>query len=988
MRDSSSGLQRAFFVGLLVAVVGLLGFGATAMAQAQQQEQPATQEQFKEEVVVTGTLIPRPTLEAMSPVTTMDVEELTYRGMTRLEDLLTSLPMVFNAQNSTISNGASGTATIDLRYLGAVRTLVLVDGKRLPSGDVFSPSPDLNFIPAALVKRVDILTGGASSTYGADAVAGVVNFVLDKDFEGVRATVNGGGYEHDNNNDWVQAMNARKNFNAPSGQAWDGGQFNADVALGGKFADGKGHAWGYLDYRKTAGLLKDRRDYLNCSVLGLTGGPPACGGSSTIPDGRFYVYDADYNSFGSYTLDRGGPGNTLRTYNSSTDPYNYAIWNYMQRPDTKYSGGGSVTYEFNKHVQAYVDVMMMDDHSDAQIAPSADFGNTALLNCDNPMLSAQEYQTLCVQAGYGPHDMANIVIGKRNVEGGPRDASLDHTSFRLVGGFKGEIDKVWSYDIYGLEAQTKQVQNYLNDMNVTRLQDALIVDGDPNDPSTWACRSGNTGCVPWNVFKLGGVTQAALDYLQLPLVEVGTTKGESVNGNFTANLREYGIALPSATEGLKLALGGDYRKEFLIINPDLAFQQGWGSGQGGPTLPVNGFYDVKEFFAELLVPLVQGAKGAKDLSLSLGYRYSDYNINGSHPTYKAEASYTPIDDLKFRIGFNRAVRAPNVGELFTPQGIALLGSIDPCAGSAPSATQAQCALTGVSAAQYGHVLENPAQQYNGIQGGNANLNPETADTKTFGLVITPTALAGFTATFDYYNIKIKDVIGALNPDDIIKQCLATGNPALCSLIHRDVAGTLWLLQGAAAGYTLANNQNVGELRAEGIDTNLTYVLPAGNSFFNFSLIGTYDMKSETNTGLYTYDCKGLYGNQCGDPTPTWRHLARFSWETGKLVLSMGWRYVGAVKVDVSSDQSALYDAGATADFAAAGSAQIPAYNYIDLAVSWNITKGIQWTFGVNNIADKEPPLGAGFSPNDYGPGFHGTYDPYGRFVHSAINFTF
>ena len=221
-----------------------------------------------EQIQVTGSLIPRPTLEAMSPVTTLEVEELTYRGINRVEDLLTSLPQVFVAQNSSMSNNASGTATVDLRYLGQNRTLVLIDGRRMPSGDAFSQGADLNFIPSALVKRVDVLTGGASATYGADAVAGVVNFVLDKDFTGFRGGVEWSSYQHNNSNTLAESINKAKGFSYPTGSMWNDGPTDFNAAFGSKFADGKGHASFYLDYRQTNAITKDARDYTNCSVLG------------------------------------------------------------------------------------------------------------------------------------------------------------------------------------------------------------------------------------------------------------------------------------------------------------------------------------------------------------------------------------------------------------------------------------------------------------------------------------------------------------------------------------------------------------------------------------------------------------------------------------------------------------------------------------------------------------------------------------------------
>ncbi len=964
---------------VLIAAVAVIGTVAPALAQ---EEQPA-ETKFKEEVEVTGSLIPRPTLEALSPVTSLEIEELSYRGLTRIEDLLTALPQIFAAQNSTIANGATGTATVDLRYLGSVRTLVLIDGQRMSAGDAFAVAPDLNFIPSALVKRVDVLTGGASSVYGADAVAGVVNFVLDKEFEGFRGGIQFGGFQHTNDNEIARAMNKARGFTAPEGSVWDGGALNANIALGGKFADGKGHASAYLDYRKTSAVRKDRRDYTNCAPrMGATG--PFCGGSSTIPLGRFIVFDKDFNFKGDYTLDQSGPGNTFRNRVAS-DVYNYAPHNFMQRPDEKYTAGGFVTYDWNRHFEAYANVMFMDDYTDAQIAPSGNFGNTALLNCDNPMLSPQQRQLLCTNAGYGPNDMANVIILRRNVEGGPRVAQLRHTAFRMVAGLKGEIDDAWSYNVFGLHAEMRSPQSYKNDLNVVRLQDALIVDGDPNDPSTWHCRSGNAGCVPWNIFKIGGVTQAALDYLSIPLVLDSGTKTEMLSARLTGDLKEYGWTLPTATEGVQLALGTEYRKEFLVVNPDLAYREGWGSGQGGPTNPVSGSYNVKEAFVEALVPLVQGAAGVKDLSLELGYRYSDYNPAGKHPTWKAQLGWAPTADLKVRAGANRATRAPNVVELFTPQGLGLGGSQDICAGPNPTATREQCARTGVSPSQYGNILPNPAGQYNTLGGGNPNLTPEIADTITAGLVVTPSALSGFSVALDFFNVDITDTIGTLGADDIINACANTGDPRLCSLIKRDRAGTLWLTPD---GYTITTNQNIGTRTVKGIDANLSYMLPVGKSLVTFNLIGSYLRKQEINTGLYTYDCMGYFGNQCGIPSPRWRHLSRIGWEIGDFTLSLGWRLITSVLNDDASPNPALSDPGMIPRLKANSTYRYPNYNYIDIAATYKLAQGIQIRLGVNNIADKEPPLGPDMTDNDYGPGFYGTYDPYGRYIHSALQFTF
>lgn len=938
-----------------------------------------------ETVQVTGTLIPRPTLEAMSPVTTMDVETITYQGSTRVEDLLISLPQVFVAQNSTIANGASGTATVDLRNVGSNRTLVLIDGRRMSGGDAWETAPDLNFIPSALVRRVDVLTGGASSVYGADAVAGVVNFVLDREFEGVRGGVQLAAYQHNNRNTVAQSMNEVKGFNFPTGSVWNKAPFDFNLALGGRFSERKGHAAAYIDYRTMSAIQKDQRDYTNCSG-GLGENGPICSGSGTWQNGRFLAISADGSFTRDYVLDTSGSGDQFRA-RTANDVYNYAPANFMQRPDTRWAGGGFLTYEWNRHVNGYAEIMVMDDYTDAQIAPSGDFGNTGYVNCNNPMLSAQQRKLLCTDMGYGPNDLAEVYIYRRNVEGGGRISQMRHTSLRFSFGARGDINDQWRWDTYGLQAQMHSPQSYANDFNTNNIQDALLVDGEPGDPSTWRCRSGNPNCVPWNIFRAGGVTQESLDYLQLPLVLNSGTRTRVINGTLTGDLKDYGLFLPSAIEGIRVAFGGEYRDENLFVNPDLAYRLAMGAGQGGPTLPVEGDYDVKEFFAEGLIPLVQDLPGMQDLSLELGYRYSDYSSTGGWPTYKVQASWSPADDLKLRLGFNRATRSPNVRELFEAQGLGLNGSQDICAGTNPTASREQCIRAGVPAEWYGRVLPNPADQYNTWEGGNTALEPEVADTLTAGLVFIPRMIPGFTAALDFYNIKIKDTIGSLGADDIINQCAATGDPFLCGLIHRDRLYTLWALTD---GYTITTNQNVGKRESQGLDVNASYARAVGSlGSITANMIGTYLMNNKVDTGLYAYDCKGYFGNQCGIPTPAWRHMARVSWETRfNTTLSVGWRLVGPVTNDDGSPNEALADSGNIETLQVNDIYKIGTHNYIDVAGAYNFGPRYRLVFGVNNVFDKEPPLAPGMQDNDYGTGFYGTYDPMGRYLFTGIQFNF
>ena len=983
---------------LAVLILPLL-FSLSSRVAAEEQAKPeqtaeekakaekAEQEKLRvyEEVTVTGSLIPRQDIEALSPVTVVEAQEVTYQGTGRVEDLIQSLPQVFASQNSTVSNGASGTATVDLRHLGAVRTLTLLNGHRMAAGDAFADGGDLNFIPATLVKRVDVLTGGASSAYGADAVAGVVNFVLDTEFEGFRGTLQWNGFQHNNGNAIAQRINTVRGFTAPSGNTFNNGGYNFNLAVGGKLDGGKGHASAFVDYRDISAIWKDQRDYTNCSVqgsLGRTDGP-ACGGSATWQHGRFLAPGR-----GDFVLDPStGNTDTFRA-RRATDVFNFAPFNFMQRNDTKWGGGGFAHYTFSDKVEPYAEVMFMDDYSDAQIAPSGNFFSTTTINCDNPMMSAQQRALVCGTQTSGSTD---LFIGRRNVEGGNRAEQLSHLNWRMVAGIRGDINPSWHYDVYGLNAAVTSPQTYINDLSLSRIQDALDVVGTPGQPNTWRCRSGNPGCVPWNIFSIGGVTKAATDYIATPLVLNSGTSTKILGATLTGDLEKAGLKLPSANEGLQLAVGGWVLKSAMFVHPDDNYIYANATGQGGPTLPIDGNYVTKEGYGELRVPLVQDTVGAQDLSLELGYRFISQKALGqsakNNSSYKAMLSWAPIDGLRFRGGFNRSVRAPNVSELFLQQGLGLGGSEDICAGPSPSATREQCARTGVTAAQYGSILENPAGQYNSLDGGNPALDVEKANTLTTGLVWTPKSISGLSVTLDYYDIKIEDTISSFAPDDVVKACAEEGNPLLCGLIHRDQLGTLWLTTNA---YTVSTNQNIGERRARGLDASVSYPWQLGDhGSIAFAFAGSTMLEDRLSTPLIDYDCVGFFGNQCGIPDAKWRHRLRATWNTKfKATFALGWRYIHGTLVDDASDNPDLGNPALITSWKAIGSYEVPNAHWFDLSTTYSFRDKLRLTVGVNNILDKEPPLGAGLSDIDFGPGFYGTHDPLGRALYANLQFEF
>jgi iron complex outermembrane receptor protein len=980
----------------MITSVALACSAGTVLAQASQNTTgtsgavPASPQSATtvQEFVVTGSRIPQPNLTSASPVTAVSSQELKLEGTTRVEDLINQLPQVVADQGGNLSNGATGTATINLRDLGAKRNLVLIDGTRLGPGDPADPVADINFIPAALIDRVDLLTGGASAVYGADAVAGVVNFVMKKDFEGLQLDVNFGGYQHSNNNAKDEAANTAAGYTSPTGNVFDGQTVDVSAIFGANSPDGKGNVEGYLEYRHIAAVNEAQRDYSNCSIA-VHGQNFSCGGSATSQSGTLLVYDQNFNANGQYAF---GSGGSLAQYTGATNQlYNYAPLNYYQRDDQRYAGGFFAHYDMTPHLTAYASFMFMDDLTSAQIAGSGDFGETTAIPCNDPLLSPSEVQAICVAPGYSNAatptvgTASNILILRRNVEGGPRTDTLRHSDYRAKVGFKGDLGANWQFDVYAQYYTSIYENDITGYFSNAKLANALdVVPGANGQP---VCASGGS-CVPYNIFNYvpGGVTQSALSYLETPGEESGVTTEQVVSGSITGDLGAYGFKSPLAKDGVGVSFGSEYRREYLSTSPDAELQAGDLAGGSGMVPPVSGAFDVKELFAEARIPLAADLPFVKELTADVGYRFSHYSEAGNTSTYKISAEYRPVDDILIRGGFNRAVRAPNVDELYSQQTVGLDGNVDPCAGATPTFTAAQCARTGVTAAQYGNISANPANQYNGLLGGNPNLKPEAADTYTIGAVITPSHFVkGVSFSADYFNIKITNVIAQYGETSILDECGETGIATYCNLIHRAPGtGSLWL---STAGYVVDTLQNLGSLKTSGVDFTFDYRfsfrdvgLPDyGGLDLNF--LGTYTANFITQgaPGTSPYNCVGLYGDTCGVPLPFFKAKTRLTWTTPLtgLNVSVDWRYIGGVNVDTGVT--------GTAD------SHIPEYSYFDLAMQYRVKDKYTFRVGVNNIFDIDPPVvGSGELPATVGNGntFPQVYDSLGRYIFMGVTADF
>ncbi len=986
----------------LLATTIICGAAAAFAAPAFAQDATAPAAPIQE-VVVTGSRIPQPNLTSISPVTAVSNAEIKLEGTTRIEDLLNSLPQVFADQGSSITNGATGTATVNLRGLGAQRTLVLINGRRLLPGDPLDPVADLNNIPAQLVERVDIDTGGASAVYGSDAISGVVNFIMKKNFTGVQLDAQYSLYQHDNDDSNIQNINKASGYTAPSGSTTDGYTTSVSATIGVNAPDGKGNFTAYATYRNVDAVLEGKRDYSNCT-LAESGSTFACGGSittnpalisllnsqpyTTVTNGKTVTYAPGQYDLNDYVLSGTGANTSFAPFGSN-NYYNYGPLNYLQRPDTRYNVGAYGNYEISPKADVYTELMFMDDDSVAQVAGSGIFYGTPYnIPCNYPGLTASELSTIQTLSGSctpGGPSTFTIIPGRRNVEGSGRTSDLRHTAYRIVLGMKGDLDKAWSYDTY-LQYGTTIFQDteggYFSTSKVANALSNCTIN--PND-----------GCVPYNLFQNGGVTQAQLNYLTVPGLTKGSTTEQVADFTLTGKLGEYGIKSPFATDGVGVALGTEYRREYINFTSDEEVSSGDLEGAGGASPPISGSFDVYELFAELRAPLVQDRPWVKSLDLNAAYRFSDYSTAGVTDTYEVGLEYAPVDDIRFRGSFQRAVRAPNVLELFSPQNVVLGFTNDPCAGSAPVYTAAQCARTGVTAAQYGLITANPASQYNTLQGGNPQLQPEVADTYSAGLVWTPSQLPGFSLTVDYFNIFVDGVIsGAAAPNTVIGECATTGNSYYCGLIHRDSNGSLW---ETPQGYVTDTNVNAGSLQTSGMDFEAAYRLPLsrfgldylGSLSFNFN--GTYlaSLTSEPVPGGEKFDCEGLYGPTCGTPNPRWRHKFRTTWNTPWFgsQISLQWRYFSDVRVDAASANPLLSN---PADVYPVDS-KIGAQNYIDLTYSVKIKDNYQFRVGVENVFDEEPPLiGSAICPGVVcnANTFPQVYDSLGRYIFVGLTATY
>jgi len=898
---------------------------------------PVAAQEELEEITVTGSRIVRSDLESVSPLTTINNEEFIISGNLNIEQKLNELPLTLPSFGPSSNNPGDGTARVDLRGLGTVRTLVLMNGRRyIPSTQ--SGIVDLNTIPGTLIKQVDIVTGGASAVYGSDALAGVVNFQMRDDFEGVEITAL-----------WDQTTDG------------DAEKYNFDITLGGNFADGRGNAVVYTSFSHREALFQGDRAFSRFALTDAApagtpgqdpatgvGGPLAAGGSSGVPGTRLF-------SGPDVTTGPGAPF-TLGVFNSdgSAGPwiepdsrFNYAPDNYLQLPQDRYLTHAAAHFDITETATIYSELTFALNEIPQELAPTPAFLSSVVVNPNSAYFSPDVQAALTTLGVDGNGNVTLPFIGRRMVENGSRQALNNRNALRILVGARGDFNDEWGWDAFYSKADLTEDNLLNNDVSDTRFRQAVLT----NDAGD-TCTVTTGGCAPMNVFGPGNINQAAIDFVNVGAANVTKIEFEVINASITGQFGGFGDAGP-----IGLAFGFERRDDKSAFRPDefLAGGDVLGFNAGQQTI---GGFNVTEVFAEIDIPLVSGKPGFESLSIWGAARASDYsNISSTINSYAGALNWAPIEQVRLRAGFQRAVRAPNVAELFGGQANGFPGATDPCSvdGSAAGTSAGNtvfdmCVAQGVSAANVG-VFTQANTQIEGLFGGNPTLIEEEADTFTVGVVVQP--IDSLDITIDFFDIEVEDAIFVLGGgvDSVLDICfnqVQDLGSAFCQAITRRADGNVNVVS--------VLNENIGGLETSGVDLAVNWVQDFDFGFFGegstiaITLRSTFldDANIKPVSELTVVNrCANQFGNNiCGEPRPDQLYNTRATWSNGPLTVSLLWRYIGEVDFE-----SILNDGD---DPATLSNPIHPDQSYVDLSAAYQITDSFRLNLGIKNIFDEEP----------------------------------
>lgn len=977
----SSNLRQRLLTSTLMfgaaAVVATPAWAQTAQNPAQEAlEDPSVLTEDEGAIIVTGSRIRRTDLTASSPVAVATAAEISSSGeVANVENFLNELPQFVPFTTGASNNPGNGLAVVDLRAAGPNRTLVLVDGRRyVPS--TLGGIVDLNNIPTPLVERVEVVTGGASAVYGSDALSGVVNFILRDDFEGVDVS---GHYRIT--------------------ERGDSSIFTTSVTMGGNFADDRGNAAIVLSYTDRDDTFASQREYSRVVALdsvpnaaGTAGGcipgtlnkfnlgqrAPAGAGVARVPcfvpGGSSGVPGTLFFDTGSIIEANGNP----RPFVNPNDLYNFAPPNYLQLPQERWLGTAVASYEIAPGIEAFGRATFAWNEVPRELAPTPVF-STVSINLDNPFL------TPALRAQLAPLDgdadgVVDTFIGRRMLETGSRANPQETYSFQTVAGLRGDLATDWGYEAFYQYGRTTVNSRLEGDVSFDRFQQSLLATRDAG--GNIVCTDQSGGCVPANIFGPNNISPAAADYISLS-AQSQTVVKEEVAGAVINGLLPFSLF---TTERVGVAFGAEYRSIAGRFDPDEALQnQVLGFNRTSPTA---GGYNVKEAFAELSVPIIADSF-IHELRANGAVRYSDYsqqNVDGVW-TYAAGLEFAPVPDIRFRGQYQRAVRAPNIGELFAGQGNSFPAAVDPCSSASTTQTAAvrdACIRSGVPAAAVFNFTPPGGTQVETLIGGNPDLQEETSDTYTAGVVLTPRFIPGLNITVDYYNIKIDDAIATFGGGtaNILSTCytLVGGDPAspFCQAIVRRPNSTIDFVRGTAA--------NVSSLKFEGVDwqvdyrTSFPWALWSEDMAIAFINRGTRTLESTTQADPLAdvVNCVGFYGTRCGNPTPKWRTNTSVSLTGGGIGMTVQHRFLsGTADNRQQVFPNPFRDRPGTFTPIDRPSSFINDYHIFDMSFNFDVSDNYELTLGVENLFDRDPPV-PGDGADEQNNTYPSLFDPFGR----------
>jgi len=916
-----------------------------------------------DEIFVTGSRIQRSTATTPVPVTSLDSEQFALNGDARVAQTLTQLPSIGSTTspaNTNFNPQDAGTNFLDLRRLGSDRTLTLLNGRRHVGSRPGSAAVDTNVIPSALVERVEVITGGASAVYGADAVSGVINIITKDDFEGLQFDGQVGTSNEGDGETYQISITGGMNFNDDRGNMYFNTTFDRSEDINGSDRDWRLQKLRFATNPADTGPSDGIPGQILFGDTGFISTPP--GGRPIGPNGELLEAHG-----GPFTFDANGNlqtqelGTLVESFLSSGgQTADLAPYDLLQVPVERLLVSGGMTYELTEKLNFFVRGKFSQTQSSTAGQTTFSIPSFApiLLSVDNPFVP-QELRDILNTEG-----IDEFFVGRTNVDQGQARSKSDRNTVQIYAGFEGELNSNIDYTIHYQYGRSDNTTEYINQQVPSRYNQALdaVIDGDTGDI---VCRDQSNGCVPLNVLGTQAATPEALAFVHADYLSRGDLEQQVINATISGDTA--GQFEPLAGP-IGFAFGAEYRKE--EANTEEGFLRNAGDIFGSPPIgDIDGKFNVWEVFGEVRIPLLVDQPFAKEANLEAAVRIGDYSTIGSTTAWKVSGDWAPSDDIRLRGTISVAVRAPNIGELFGPTNVAFIFLEDPCdAGNLDSGSatrRANCAALGIPTDFASQSLN---RNNTVITGGNPDLLEEKADTYTVGAILTPQWIPGLTVAVDYWDIKISNAINNFPAQALVRNCVdsETINNPFCAQITRQANHNFDLIESRLI--------NVAAFEASGIDFDATYYVDLGESGdLKLNAVATYLSKLSFFAQEET-ETPDREAGEMGDPKFLMNLRATYIYD--RFTFSMEGRYISSQKFDLGESEE-VRDPNST------GSEW-----YADIHARYKIRDNVTIWGGVDNLFNNTPPLLARIPEIRSFTGDSTVYDQIGRYFRLGVSANF